>query len=555
MAFQALAVIGATSASAAFATCTFSGGAITITLAVDNVVAIDEGAAQEITIDGANTTTACLSATNATLTNTTSINVTGNTGDEEVDINLDVEWGTINWTLNLLSGTADEVSLDGSTVAAATAIDVVAGVTGIDLNNDGDLDATVSGVETLSVTGSAGDDSISGAGSTATGAVTTMNIDATGGLGDDTFVSGGGNDTFDGGAGEDVADYSAATAALNGNLVSNIVSGMGVDSIPNVEDLVGGPQGDTLTGVGPEDNVITGGGGDDIIDCGGDATDEDTVDFSDSATAVTVDLGAGTATGNGADKISNCEDVQGSDLNDTLTGDDNDNALFGGGGNDLLKGGDGGDDGADTLDGEGGIDWVDYSDRTKAVTVDLTVDPTTPGPCNDGVIEFNDGQAAEGDCVNTENANLGTGDDTFTGNAFSNTVQPGGGQNVLDGNAGGDTLDYSVGYTSGVTINMAGGGVSQDAVEEFENAIGTAFADNITGNEVSNTIKGGGGNDNLRGGSGDDTLRAGKGNDNVRGGSGDDDMFGGKGKKDRGFGGSGTDLCKGFEFRKGCELK
>jgi len=546
LAFQALGVIGAQVASAAFATCTFSGGVITVTLGVGDAVAFTEGAAEEINIDAGNTVAQCGSATNATLGNTTAISVTGNTGDESVSIDMTTDWGAINWTISLLTGTADEVLLDGSGLAAPDALDVVAGASGVDLNNDGDLDATVAGVESLAVDGGTGDDSVSGGGSTATGAATTVDMDVTGGAGDDYFTSGAGNDAFDGGADSDTADYSAATSAVNGNLVSNLVSGLGVDSIPNVENLVGGSAGDTLTGVGPEDNVITGGAGDDTIDCGGDATDEDTVDFSDSAAAVTVDLDAGTATGNGSDTISNCEDVQGSDLNDTITGDANDNGLFGGAGNDLIDGGDGGD----TIDGEGGIDTVDYSTRTASVSVDLTDNGAAGFPAGD----FVDGETGEGDAVNTENANLGSGDDTFIGNAFSNRVQPGGGQNVLTGGTGGDTLDYSAGYDAGATINLAGGGVGTDAIDGFENVIGTAFADVITGETGSNTLRGGGGNDSLKGGGGDDSLYGGKGNDTVRGGSGDDDMFGGKGKHDAAYGGTGVDLCRGFEFRRGCEI-
>jgi hypothetical protein len=555
MAFQTLALIGAGPASAAFATCSFSGGVINVTLASGNTVAFDEGAATEITIDTANTTTACTSATNATLSNTTAINVTGNTGDEEVDINLDVDWGTINWTISLLTGSADDLFLDGSTIAPADGFTATVGATGVDFNGDGDNDITLSGAENVDIAGSAGDDTVSGAGDTATGAAATADIGFTGIAGDDYFTSGAGNDTFDGGAGENTADYSAATGAVNGNLTSNIASGtgVGVDSIPNVQDLVGSAQGDTLTGADVEDNIITGGAGDDTIDCVGDATDEDTADFSDSAAAVIVDLGAGTATGDGTDKLSNCEDVQGSDLADTITGDDNDNALFGGAGNDILKGGDGVSDGADTLDGESGSDWADYSDRTHAVSVNLT-DQGAPGfPAGD----FVDGETAEGDAVNTENVAFGTGDDTFVGNAFNNTVQPGGGQNSLTGGGGGDTVDYSVGYAAGVTVNLAGGGTSDDAFTDlsFVNAIGTAFADNITGGDGSNVLKSRKGNDNVRAGSGDDTVKAGAGNDLVRAGSGDDDLWGQKGN-DSLNGGSGDDFCKGgpgVDKLKSCE--
>lgn len=87
-------------------------------------------------------------------------------------------------------------------------------------------------------------------------------------------------------------------------------------------------------------------------------------------------------------------------------------------------------------------------------------------------------------------------------NEFSNLVEPNGGQNSLDGDcgtgkgSGGDTLDYSVGYDTGVNVNLAGGA----------------------------------GNDIVRGGSGDDDLWGQKGNDYLNGGNGDDFCKGGPGK-------------------------
>ena len=160
-----------------------------------------------------------------------------------------------------------------------------------------------------------------------------------------------------------------------------------------------------------------------------------------------------------------------------------------------------------------------------------------------------------------ENAILGTGDDTFTGNAFANRVWPNGGQNVLNGDAplgpftGGDVLDYSVGYEAGVNVNMAGGATAGDSAIGFENAIGTAFNDKFVGDGQSNTIRGAGGNDSIRSGGGDDTVRGGAGNDRLRTGSGDDDAFGGAGN-DRINGGGGVDFCKGGpgnERVRGCE--
>ena len=94
----------------------------------------------------------------------------------------------------------------------------------------------------------------------------------------------------------------------------------------------------------------------------------------------------------------------------------------------------------------------------------------------------------------TENAILGTGNDTFTGSQFNNTVWPNGGQNALNGcpaavnvSCGIDTVNYSQGYTAGVTVNLAGGGPSggnADSIIGFTNAVGTAFADNIIGTDA-----------------------------------------------------------------------
>ena len=60
----------------------------------------------------------------------------------------------------------------------------------------------------------------------------------------------------------------------------------------------------------------------------------DTVDFSDSPAAITADLDPGeahpgTATGDGTDVLQNVENLNGSDFNDTLSGNNNDNVPLG----------------------------------------------------------------------------------------------------------------------------------------------------------------------------------------------------------------------------------
>jgi Ca2+-binding RTX toxin-like protein len=66
-------------------------------------------------------------------------------------------------------------------------------------------------------------------------------------------------------------------------------------------------------------------------------------------------------------------------------------------------------------------------------------------------------------------------------------------------------------------------------VSQFENVIGSSFADTITGNSTNNSLNGGAGNDSLDGGAGNDTLIGGDGNDILIGGAGNDTLTGGAG--------------------------
>jgi Ca2+-binding RTX toxin-like protein/uncharacterized protein YjiK len=173
--------------------------------------------------------------------------------------------------------------------------------------------------------------------------------------GEDTLTGGDGNDTLDGGGWQDRLD--------------------------------GGAGNDTLLGGGSSD-ILIGGLGDDRLDGG---SSVDTVDYS-AAAAVTVNLLAGTATGDGNDTLIAIENVIGSAFNDTITGNTAANGLDGGGGNDILRGGEGNDtltggagldqlfgdaghdtlkwDSADSFDGGVGFDTVD-ANRSASDTIDL----------------------------------------------------------------------------------------------------------------------------------------------------------------------------------------
>ncbi|MBP7670094.1 MAG: cadherin-like domain-containing protein [Ferrovibrio sp.] len=182
------------------------------------------------------------------------------------------------------------------------------------------------------------------------GAIGSTYNDTLTGDGGDNYLEGySGSDTINGGSGVDIVGYRFSNAAVTVDLSSNTVSGGHAtgDVISNMEGIVGSDYADTLTGSGG-DNFIEGGAGADTIN-GGAGTDTLSYKLSgpgiDGVTGVTVDLGAGTASGSHAtgDVISNMENVTGSAYNDTITGSAVANLMEGGWGNDTLKGGDGSD--------------------------------------------------------------------------------------------------------------------------------------------------------------------------------------------------------------------
>jgi Ca2+-binding RTX toxin-like protein len=181
-----------------------------------------------------------------------------------------------------------------------------------------------------------------------------------GGAGNDLFFGGAGNDTFNGGTGiSDLATYFFAPSGVQADLTAGTATGgEGADTLTAIEDLEGSRFDDTLTGDSGW-NFFYPGGGNDTVAGGGDIRER--VDFFSSASAVIVDLTAGTATGEGTDTLTGIGQVFGSQHDDTITGDANPNTLLGGAGNDTVSGAAGDDtlngmDGTDTLDGGDGTD-------------------------------------------------------------------------------------------------------------------------------------------------------------------------------------------------------
>lgn len=171
------------------------------------------------------------------------------------------------------------------------------------------------------VTGLGGDDVICGGGGNDTIIPGAGTDEVYGGGGDDHFEARAGvSGTLDGGLGRDVIDFSAvAGAPVVGSLASGqFAAGTGGCTVWRVENVIGSPLGDDITGDGRR-NALWGGGGGDILTGGA-----------------------------GADR---------------LLGGPGDDLLRGGGGDDLLRGGPGADEAygqaqADRLYGDAGADLL-----------------------------------------------------------------------------------------------------------------------------------------------------------------------------------------------------
>lgn len=328
--------------------------------------------------------------------------------------------------------------------------------------------------------GYAGNDTITGAGG---------DDDAHGGAGDDSIDGGDGSDFLHGGVGTDTVTYASATAAVTVSLATTTAqntSGAGTDTVLGFENLFGSAYNDTLTGDGNA-NVIQGGVGNDTMDGGGGV---DTLTYAAATAGITMNLTTvtGQATGGaGTDTVSNFENLVGSAYNDTLTGNNSANVIEGGVGN-------------DTMNGSGGIDTLTYVNATAGITMNLA---TATGQVTGG--------AGTDTISNFENLIGSAFNDTLTGNGSANIMEGGSGNDTINGAGGVDTLTY-VNASGGITINLATGtgqatgGAGTDTISNFENLIGSAFNDTLTGNNSANIIEGGAGDDTISGSGGIDTL-------------------------------------------------
>ncbi|EYD75630.1 secreted hemolysin-type calcium-binding protein bacteriocin, putative [Rubellimicrobium mesophilum DSM 19309] len=375
----------------------------------------------------------------------------------------------------------------------------------------------------------------------------------------------------DAGGGDDevvLSEDLAISARLGGGLGDDMLGGGAADdTLDGGEDddiLTGNSGNDTLRGGGGKD-VLLGGSGADALDGG---AGQDIASYRHSAAGVTINsqtgvLHSGDAEG---DTLAGIEVIEGSGHGDTLVASNlGGMMLLGAGGDDSLTGGTGKDD---VLMGGAGNDLL-VSLGSATILIGGMGDDTYRVDSTDDVIAENlGGEVPSGSDSGTdlvmasvdwtlgdllENltitgaARVAIGNalaNTITGTAGNDTIDSGGGIDLLIGGqgddtyridragdhvtessgAGRDTIEMRVANFTGVVAGAAVFDMGTDAANVENLVVVDGGRDTeITGNALGNEVRGNAAMDTLHGGDGDDILDGGSdGGDHLFGDGGDD---------------------------------
>ncbi|MGR0188001.1 beta strand repeat-containing protein [Azospirillum aestuarii] len=327
---------------------------------------------------------------------------------------------------------------------------------------------------------------------------------------DDRIRSFKGNDSLEGGEGNDILEGGEENDVLDGGLGSDVLIGGAGDDVFIVDDP-----------------------GDSVHELSGEGNDEVRTSLNIYTLGANVEnlIYTGNAPFSG-------------------TGNDLDNRIQGGAGNDTLNGG----AGADSLIGGAGND-VYLVDNIGDVIVELIGEGTDEVrtslaaftlAANVEVLTY----TGAGDFAGTGS----TGNDTVCGGNGNDTLAGGAGNDSLDGGAGDDVLDAGAGndtLNGGLGADLMAGGIGNDTyyvddagdvvtelagegTDTVRSAMDYTLGDNVetlvltsaaltgTGNALNNSLTGTAGDNVLIGLDGDDTLNGGAGADTLIGGTGND---------------------------------
>jgi hypothetical protein len=453
---------------------------------------------------------------------------------------------TAGTTVSLTHGMNNSLIIKGTSGNDSFAFGAAsnAGAVSISLTNSAKAptkDILPTNISTYSVDMGAGNDTFTSAGNAATGLYAfgkgagTPAVSVYGNDGNDTLVESAvvtPNETFSGGAGTDTVDFSARVQTAGTTFVGPVYATLD-------------PTGSTTTSgavtMGTCDTTVM---NNTCVAPGVVATQANTP-IGSPMLAVPMGGVVAVPTVTEGDYILDTEVILGTAGGDYLAGGPGCTSvtLNGGLGNDTFLEGPTSStlgSGSEILVGGGGIDLVDYSLRSNALTVVMdnktaSGDPIAVTPASG---PFSGQTCVEADTIGTDvaNINLGNVGGSYTGNALNNvfytlagtgansvfglagddTLNEGAASNGAETFAGGlgtDTVDYA-GRSAAVTVVMDGAttsgasaGAEGDLIgTDVENLYGGTAADSLTGNAADNDIEGNGGGDTICGLAGNDTL-------------------------------------------------
>jgi Ca2+-binding RTX toxin-like protein len=243
-----------------------------------------------------------------------------------------------------------------------------------------------------------------------------------GGAGDDTLIGHADADSFDGGEGIDTVDFTYSTRNFTIDLATEIIDWSsttgGIESIINVENVIGSSGDNTIIGDGADNRIegrdgndtIDGGAGDDVL-IGGDGND--LIYGGDGSDTIYLDKPGDNRYGT-----------------DTAHGGDGDDAIYG-------------VNGSNTIYGDAGDDYIPGGNDLSTADVDYLYG----GDGNDTIVS--------GQTTTPSSSRASWGDQMF-GEAGDDTITGGKAEDTIVGGAGNDTLVFNLGD-------------GQDQITDFQN--------------------------------------------------------------------------------------
>ncbi len=391
----------------------------------------------------------------------------GTGGDAQGDVLIGIEgligsplpFGDLDGRIDPFTGKANTAGT-GDTLEGASSNDTISGLGGADF-----------------ITGLAGDDTLYGDSADASTAVDTLNA-----FDNDTLRGGAGSDKLYGQAGDDDLDGGVGNDALEGGFGDDHLRTMDVPGI----DILDGGEGTNRLSADYSDKVVA------ITWIAGQNND---YTFADGDAERNFQNIGDLYTGSKADYIKLDNAADDSYSNNIRTNGGNDR-VFSGGGNDGVDGGAGNDviyagSGGDYVDGGAGDDYVN-------------------GGSNNVVLK----RGSFGEILGVEEGTPdslhgGAGVDTISFDELRQTV-------TYLGIGTENGKQFGLGVTVDLSTNTTGGAAAGITISGFENIVGTAWGDALTGNDLDNIfypLRGGGmfsgatgGPDRIDGKGGVDTL-------------------------------------------------